>query len=111
MRLRTTLPGAAFSLVLLFVALPAVAEKVPDLGRTKFKDIAKYLNLTSDQQGKIKPDVERIQAIVKDADKQRGAAGSGRRVPLGGNGVFGRPGAAGSAGSTGGGEVMSPEKF
>ncbi len=83
---------------------PARADKTPDLGKTKFKDLAKYLDLTSEQQAKIKPDVERIQDIVKDASRQAGAFGGGKRVPIGGGGPFGRPGGAGGmqGGSSGG---------
>ncbi len=68
-------------------AVPAGAEKPLDLGKTKFKDIAKYLNLTSDQQKKIKPDVDRIQEIVKLAARQRGSPGfgAGGRTPVGGS--------------------------
>ena len=78
------------------------AEKTPDLGRTKFKDIVKYLNLTADQQEKIKRDVDRIQEIVKQADKQRGSPGfgAGGRTPVG----AGRWG-TGGAGSSGRVEV------
>ncbi len=73
------------------------AGKPPDLGRTKFKDIVKYLNLTSDQQEKVKRDVERIQDIVRQADKQRGSPGfgGGGRTPVG----AGQWGAGGTAGS------------
>ncbi len=78
----------------------AAAEKTPDLAKTKFKDIAKYLNLTPEQQQKIKPDVERIQDIVKQADKQRGTPGfgGGGRVPVGGS-RWGGPGGGGSQGA------------
>ncbi len=71
----------------------ARAEKPPDLGRTKFKDIVKYLNLTSDQQEKVKRDIERIQDIVKQADKQRGSTGygAGGRTPVGGQWGPGAP--------------------
>ncbi len=79
----------------------ARADKTPDLGKTKFKDLVKYLDLTSEQQVKIKPDVDRIQEIVKDASRQTGASG-GKRVPVGGSGPFGRPGGAGGV-QTGGG--------
>jgi hypothetical protein len=79
-------------------AMPVGAEKPLDLGKTKFKEIAKYLNLTADQQQKIKPDVERIQEIVKQAAKQRGTPGfgAGGRTPVGGSrwggGIGGNPG-------------------
>ncbi len=78
----------------------SAAEKVPDLAKTKFKDIAKYLNLTPEQQQKIKPDVERIQDLVKQAEKQRGAPGfgGGGRVPVGGS-RWGGPGGSGSQGA------------
>ncbi len=85
----------------------AAKEKIPDLGRTKFKDIAKYLNLNADQQNKIKPDVDRIQQIVKDAQKlggpKGGWGGGGARSPVGGGwGGMGRGGGAQpSGGSTG----------
>jgi hypothetical protein len=99
--------GAPIVLWLLIGVSPAFAEKVPDLGKTKFKEIAKYLALTSEQQLKVKPDVERIQDIVKDAQKQSagGGFGSGGRAPIGGSGPFGRP-------SPGGGtEVPSSAKI
>lgn len=77
---------ACFALAWLAWSMPALAEKPPDLGRTKFKDIVKYLNLSTEQQPTIKLDVERIQDIVKQADKQRGAPGfgAGGRTPIGG---------------------------
>jgi hypothetical protein len=96
-----------------FVSLAAVlcvssiglvaAGKPPDLGRTKFKDIAKYLDLTTEQQDKIRRDVERIQEIVKQADKQGGSPGygGGGRTPVGG----GRWGAGAGAGTSGRVEV------
>jgi len=82
----------------LVFALPAGAGKPLDLGKTKFKEIAKYLNLTADQQQKIKPDVERIQDIVKQVARQRGTPGfgAGGRTPVGGSrwggGIGGNPG-------------------
>jgi hypothetical protein len=82
----------------LAVVVPASAEKPLDLGKTKFKEIAKYLNLTGEQQPKIKLDVERIQDIVKQAAKQRGTPGfgGGGRTPIGGSrwggGIGGNPG-------------------
>jgi len=84
------------------------AEKPPDLGRTKFKDIAKYLDLTPDQQEKIRHDVDRIQEIVKQADKQRGSPGfgGGGRTPVGG----GRWGGGATAGNTGKVEVGDLEE-
>ncbi len=91
----------------LAAAMPsAAADKVPDLGKTKFKDIAKYLSLTSDQQQKIKGDVERIQDIVKDAEKQRGTAGfgAGGRTPVGA-GRWGGPASGGNQGSIRAGDV------
>jgi hypothetical protein len=98
---------------LVVAAIPALAEKVPDLGKTKFKDIAKYLSLTPQQQEKIRPDLDRIQEIVKDAAKQRGVggwnSGGANRTPVGGSGVMARPG-PGATGS-GGGEATTPEKF
>lgn len=71
----------------LVLAVPAGAEKPPDLGKTKFKEIAKYLNLTAGQQKQIKIDVDRIQDIVKQAAKQRGSPGfgAGGRTPVGGS--------------------------
>ena len=80
--------------VLLWLGGAAAADKTPDLGKTKFKDIAKYLNLTTDQQGKIKPDVDRIQDLVRQADKQRGTPGfgGGGRTPVGGGRWGGAPG-------------------
>ncbi len=95
---RKRLVAACCAFALLAVAMPARAEKPLDLGRTKFKDIVKYLNLTAEQQQKIKPDVERIQDIVKQAAKQRGTAGygGGGRTPVGGSrwggGIGGNPG-------------------
>lgn len=77
----------------------ATAAKTPNLGKTKFKDVAKFLALTPEQQLKVRPDVDRIQAIVKDAEKQRGQGGwgrGGRRIPVGGSGVMGRGGVGGS---------------
>ncbi len=102
-----TVARAAIVLWLMAAVSPAFAEKVPDLGKTKFKEIAKYLALTPEQQAKVKPDVERIQDIVKDAQKQStgGGFGSGGRAPVGGNGAFGQP-------SPGGGtEVPSAAKI
>jgi Spy/CpxP family protein refolding chaperone len=99
MRKNTILAGLC---VLLWLAATSAlsAEKTPDLGKTKFKDIAKYLNLTPDQQARIKPDVDRIQDLVKQADKQRGAPGfgGGGRTPVGG-GRWGGPGGGGNQGS------------
>ncbi len=70
---------------------PARADKTLDLGKTKFKEIAKYLNLTAEQEAKIKPDVERIQDVVKQAAKQGGSPGfgAGGRTPIGGGGRWG----------------------
>jgi hypothetical protein len=90
--------AACFALAWLAVTVPAFAEKPPDLARTKFKEIAKYLNLTTGQQVTIKPDVEHIQEIVKQADKQGGSPGygGGGRTPVGGSrwggGIGGSPG-------------------
>jgi Spy/CpxP family protein refolding chaperone len=102
MRMKAGFAGLCV-LAWLSAVLPASATKPPDLGRTKFKDIAKYLNLTADQQAKIKPDVDRIQDIVKQADKQRGTPGfgGGGRTPVGG----GRWGAPGGGGNQGGVQV------
>lgn len=99
--MRVTRTTLAVSAVLgwLVLVVPAGAEKPLDLGKTKFKDVAKYLNLTGDQQKKIKRDVDRIQQIVKDAEKQRGTPGfgAGGRTPVGGSrwggGIAGNPGA------------------
>ncbi len=103
---------ALFALVVMLIAVPgSYAEKVPDLGKTKFKDIAKYLDLTPGQQARVKPDVERIQQIVKDAQNQPGSSGgfgSGGRAPVGGTGAFGRPSPGGMSGAT---EVPSSEKI
>jgi Spy/CpxP family protein refolding chaperone len=99
MRKNTILAGLC--VLLWMAAAPAAsAEKTPDLGKTKFKDIARYLNLTPDQQARIKPDVDRIQDLVKQADKQRGAPGfgGGGRTPVGG-GRWGGPGGGGNQGS------------
>ena len=94
--------------VLLWLGAAAAlsADKPPDLGKTKFKDIVKYLNLTPDQQTKIKPDVDRIQDLVRQAEKQRGAPGfgGGGRTPVGG-GRWGTPGGGGNQGSVQVGDV------
>ncbi len=107
MRMKVGLAGLCL-LAWLSAPSPASAAKPPDLAKTKFKDIAKYLNLTADQQAKIKPDVDRIQAIVKQADKQRGTPGlgGGGRVPVGG----GRWGAPGGGGTQGGVQVGDLEQ-
>jgi Spy/CpxP family protein refolding chaperone len=99
MHKKTILAGLCVLLWLAAASAPS-AEKPPDLGKTKFKDIARYLNLTSDQQARIKPDVDRIQDLVKRADKQRGAPGfgGGGRTPVGG-GRWGGPGGGGNQGS------------
>ena len=93
------LGGVLCAVAWLVFALPANAEKPLDLGKTKFKEIARFLNLTADQQKTIKRDVERIQEIVKQADKQRGSPGfgGGGRTPVGG----GRWGAGAGAGNSG----------
>ncbi len=90
------------ALAWLSVNTAAGADKVPDLGRTKFKEIAKYLNLTAEQQQKIKPDVDRIQDVVKQAEKQRGGPGfgGGGRTPIGSGNWGGGPA------RTGGGAVQ-----
>lgn len=100
---RSRIVGAFAVVLWLAGAGVGAAGKPPDLGRTKFKDIAKYLNLTADQQEKTRRDVERIQEIVKQADKQRGSPGfgAGGRTPVGG----GRWGAGGGAGGAGKVEV------
>ena len=93
---------AAFCAILwLAVALPVEGAKPLNLGKTKFKDIAKFLNLRADQQDTIRRDVERIQEIVKQADKQRGAPGfgAGGRTPVGAGGRWG----GGGMGAPGGG--------
>ncbi|MGE5359604.1 MAG: hypothetical protein ACM3NQ_11350 [Bacteroidales bacterium] len=107
--MKWTARGARCAIIsfLLLAGSPLFAEKVPDLGKTKFKDISKYLALTPEQQAKVKPDVDRIQAIVKDAQKQSTGGGFGRggRAPIGGSGAFGQP-------SPGGGtEVPSSAKI
>ncbi len=86
----------AIGACLCLAILPAAAGKPIDLGKTKFKDIAKYLNLTAEQQQKIRPDVDRIQDVVKQAAKQRGTPGfgAGGRTPVGGGGRW--DGATGS---------------
>ena len=53
MRIRVILP-VCVALVVLGSVAPARAEKPLDLGKTKFKEIAKYLNLTAEQETKIK---------------------------------------------------------
>jgi hypothetical protein len=69
-------------------------EKPPDLGKAKFKDLAKYLSLTAEQQAKIRPNVERIQDLVKRAARLPGSGGwrggyaGGSRI--GGPGDWGR---------------------
>lgn len=94
--------AVAVALIWCLVGAGARAEKPLDLGRTKFKDIAKYLDLTREQQAKVKPDVERIQDIVKQAAKQRGTPGfgAGGRTPVGGSRWGG-----GLGGNTGGVQV------
>ncbi len=90
----------AICLAVSWIAVTAArAEKPLDLGKTKFKEIAKYLNLTAEQQAKIKPDVERIQDVVKQAAKQGGSTGygAGGRTPIGGS-RWGAPG-SGNQGS------------
>ena len=78
----------ALSLALVWIALavPARAEKPLDLGKAKLKEIAKFLNLTAEQEAKVKPDVDRIQDLVKQAAKQGGSPGfgAGGRTPVGG---------------------------
>ena len=98
------------SLAALVLAPPAISKpKVPELAKAKFDDIAKYLSLTREQQEKIKPDVVRIQDIVKQAGKQRGPlggwGGGGPRSPVGGGwgGTGGgAPGARGDGAGRGG---------
>ncbi len=99
----------AFAIVLMAFASTVWAEKTPDLSKTKFKDIAKYLDLSAEQQAKIKPDVDRIQDIVKQAGRlptgHRGWGGGGR-APVGSSGVMGRPNPqAGDMGGSGGGNT------
>ena len=90
------LGGVLCAVAWLVFALPANVGKPLDLGKTKFKEIARFLNLTADQQKTIKRDVERIQEIVKQAAKQQGTPGygAGGRTPVGGGrwGGFGQSG-------------------
>ncbi len=97
-RSRFVIAGIVFASCVVVIA--AAAEKPPELAKIKFKDLVKLLNLTAEQQATIKPDVARIQEIVKQADKQRGTAGygAGGRTPVGGGrwggGITGSPSGA-----------------
>ncbi len=88
---------ASLALVWLAVGAPVRAGKPIDLGKTKYKEIAKYLDLTPSQEKTIKLDIERIQDLVKQAEKQRGTPGygAGGRTPIGsgqwGGGIGGSP--------------------
>lgn len=94
----------------LTAALAAAGDKPPNWGTTKFKDLAKHLNLTAAQQAKIKPNVEKIQDLVKRAAR---LPGSGWRGGYAGGGRLGSPGDWGRrppSAATGAGSKQSAEQ-
>jgi len=67
--------GFLCAALFLVAAAGAAGEKPPDLAKVKFKQLAKYLDLSVEQQAKIRPNVERVQDIVKRAARLPGSGG------------------------------------